>query len=240
MEWRVSRYTDAMASGAAGKQFKNPGIRQTPPVRAQLAYERLVAVIQAGQLTSGTRVREADVAEWLNISRTPVREALRRLEAEGMLSHLPHVGVVVTEIDADMVTELYAMREVLEGSAAGLAAQHASGAEFHMLQQIVIGEKALLHDPDLLMLHNREFHDILYRSAHNRYLLKALNSLHDSMVLLGKTTLSSRTRANTSHAEHTAIVKAIIARDRALAEELMRAHIRGAYQERLNMLFMTR
>ncbi|MCK9381853.1 MAG: GntR family transcriptional regulator [Sulfuritalea sp.] len=213
-------------------------MKQTPPVRAQLAYERLVAGIQAGQLTAGSRVREADVAEWLQMSRTPVREAMRRLEAEGMLSHSPHVGVVVTEIDAEMVTELYAMREVLEGSAAGLAAQHASEAEIHMLQQVVKAEKGLLRDPDLLMRHNREFHDIIYRSAHNRYLLKSLNALHDSLVLLGKTTLSSRTRADTSHAEHGAIVKAIIARDQPLAEKLMRAHIRGAYHERLNMLFM--
>lgn len=227
-----------MARSTAGKPVKNPGMRQTPPVRAQLAYDRLVAAIQAGQLTSGSRVREADVAEWLQISRTPVREAMRKLEAEGMLSHVPHVGVVVTEIDADMVTELYAMREVLEGSAAGLAAQHASEAEIHILRQIVTGETALLNDPYLLMRHNREFHDIIYRSAHNRYLLKSLNALHDALVLLGKTTLSSRPRAETSHSEHLAIVKAIIARDQALAEKLMRTHIRGAYHERLNMLFV--
>ncbi|MCX7173558.1 MAG: GntR family transcriptional regulator [Proteobacteria bacterium] len=223
---------------AAQKRIKEPGMKKMPPVRAQLAYERLVAAIQSGQLTSGSRVREADVAEWLQISRTPVREAMRRLEAEGMLSHMPHVGVIVTELDAEMVTELYAMREVLEGSAAGLAAQHASEAEIHMLQQIVKGEKALLHDPDSLMRHNREFHDIIYRSAHNRYLLKSLNALHDALVLLGKTTLSSKARADTSHAEQLAIVKAIIARDQPLAEKLMRAHIRGAYHERLNMLFI--
>lgn len=212
-------------------------MKQTPPVRAQLAYERLVEAIQSGQLTAGSRVREADVAEWLQISRTPVREAMRKLEAEGMLSHMAHVGVVVTEIDSEMVTELYAMREVLEGSAAGLAAQHASEAEIHMLQQIVKGEKALLNDPDALMRHNREFHDIIYRSAHNRYLLKSLNALHDALVLLGKTTLSAKPRAETSHTEHMAIVKAIIARDQPLAEKLMRTHIRGAYHERLNMLF---
>lgn len=226
-----------MARISAQKQIKEPGMKQTP-VRAQLAYERLVKAIQTGQLTSGSRVREADVAEWLQISRTPVREAMRRLEAEGMLSHMPHVGVVVTEIDSEMVTELYAMREVLEGSAAGLAAQHASEAEIHMLQQIVKAEKALPHDPELLMRHNREFHDIIYRSAHNRYLLKSLNALHDALVLLGKTTLSSKTRADISHAEHMAIVDAIIARDQPLAEKRMRAHIRGAYRERLNMLFM--
>jgi len=227
-----------MARGMAQSRTKEPGMKQTPPVRAQLAYERLVEAIQAGQLTAGSRVREADVAEWLQISRTPVREAMRKLEAEGILSHMPHVGVVVTEIDSEMVTELYAMREVLEGSAAGLAARHASDAEIHMLQQIVKGEKALLNDPDSLMRHNREFHDIIYRSAHNRYLLKSLNALHDALVLLGKTTLSSRPRAETSHAEHQAIVKAIIARDQPLAEKLMRTHIRGAYHERLNMLFV--
>jgi DNA-binding GntR family transcriptional regulator len=224
-------------AGTAKQRAHAPKMTETPPVRAQLAYERLLEAIQSGQLTSGTRVRESDVAEWLEISRTPVREAMRRLEAEGMLSHIPHVGVVVTEIDSEMVTELYAMREVLEGAAAGLSAQHASPAEIHMLQEIVRTEKELPYDPALLMRHNREFHDIIYRSAHNRYLLKTLNALHDSMVLLGKTTLSSKTRAATAHSEHVAIVKAINARDQTAAEALMRAHIRGAYHERLNLLF---
>lgn len=207
------------------------------PVRAQLAYQRLLEAIQQGQLTSGTRLRESDVAQWLQISRTPVREAMRRLEAEGLLSHLPHVGVVVTEIDPEMVTELYAMREVLEGTAAGLAAQHASPAEIHLLQELVKAEKSLVHEPAQLMRQNREFHDIIYRSAHNRYLLKTLNALHDSLVLLGKTTLGSKSRAATAHAQHLGIVKAIAARDQPLAQELMRDHIRGAYHERLNLLF---
>lgn len=209
----------------------------TPPVRAQLAYERLLEAIQLGQLTSGTRVRESDVAEWLQISRTPVREALRKLEAEGMLSHVPHVGVVVTKIDSQMVTELYATREVLEGAAAGLSARHASPAEIHMLQEIVKAEKDLPDDPAVLMRHNREFHEIIYRSAHNRYLLKTLNALRDSLALLGQTTLSSKKRATTARSEHIAIVKAIVERNQLAAEELMRAHIRGAYHERLNLLF---
>lgn len=210
---------------------------ENPLGRAQLAYERLLEAIQLGQLTSGTRVREADVAEWLQISRTPVREAMRRLEAEGMLSHAPHVGVVVTEIDAEMVTELYAMREVLEGTAAGLAAQHASPSDTHILQEIIKAEAKLPLDPTLLMRHNREFHEVIYRSAHNRYLLKSLNALHDSLILLGKTTLHSGDRVATAHAQHIEIVKAIVARDQVSAEQLMRAHIRGAYHERLNLLF---
>ncbi len=106
-----------------------------------------------------------------------------------------------------------------------------------MLQEIVRAERELPGDPAVLMRHNREFHDIIYRSAHNRYLLKTLNALHDALVLLGKTTLSSKTRAAAAHSEHAAIVKAIMARDPSAAEKLMRAHIRGAYLERLNLLF---
>ncbi len=223
-----------MAGSATTSVRKMP---ETPPVRAQLAYERMLQAIQLGQLTSGTRVREADVAAWLQVSRTPVREAMRRLEAEGMLSHIAHVGVVVTEIDAEMVTELYAMREVLEGTAAGLSAQHASPAEIHLLQEIVRTGRDLPYDPAVLMRHNREFHDIIYRSAHNRYLLKSLNALRDSLSLLGATTLGSKTRAAAAQAEHAAIVKAITARDPPAAERLMRGHIRGAYHERLNLLF---
>lgn len=209
---------------------------QVPPARAQLAYESLLAAIRAGQLAAGARLREADVAHWLQISRTPVREALRRLEAEGLLTHLPHVGVVVTEINAEMVGELYAMREVLEGAAAALAAQHASAAELARLMAMLKGERALGADAAALARHNREFHGAIYAAAHNRYLSRSLGALHDTL-LLGKTTLGSPERAAKARAEHAAIVRAIAARRPPEAEARMRAHIRGAYRERMSLLF---
>ena len=101
------------------------------------AYERLLNAIDSGELAPGSRLLEAQLAERLGVSRTPVREALRRLEAQGLVTHEPHRGVVVAELDYDQLGELYAVREVLEGTAARLAARHASPEEVEVLREMV-------------------------------------------------------------------------------------------------------
>src|SRR3546814_4510444 len=97
--------------------------------RGEIAYVRLKESIQTGELKPGQRIREIEMADRLRMSRTPVREALRRLEADGLLTFAPYRGMVIAELDHQAVMELYQMREVLEGTAAGLAARHASEAE---------------------------------------------------------------------------------------------------------------
>jgi DNA-binding GntR family transcriptional regulator len=196
--------------------------------RGEQAYARLRDAIQSGQLLPGTRLREVDVAQWLGISRTPVREALARLLSEGLAFNESPRGMVVAELDQAAVSELYVMRENLEGTAANLAAQHASAMEIDRRDGV---------DAAQLARNNRLFHDTLYRSAHNRFLLKTLASLHESMALLGQTTLSLPGRSSHALKEHEAIVNAIRARDAAKAEAAARAHIRAAYQSRLQVLF---
>ena len=90
------------------------------------AYERLVAEIRAGTLRPNDRLTETDLAARFGISRTPVREAIRRLETEGLVIHLARVGATVRALDYAEVTELYEMRAVLEGTAARLSARAAS------------------------------------------------------------------------------------------------------------------
>ena len=93
------------------------------------AYDALFGAIEQGTLKPGARLREIELSEWVGASRTPIREALGRLEAEGLVSRDPSRGMVVAELDHGLVAELYVMREVLEGTAAALAARHASDAE---------------------------------------------------------------------------------------------------------------
>ena len=100
--------------------------------RSERAYQQLRGAIQAGQLLPGTRLREVELAESLGLSRTPVREALSRLESEGMVVNEPNRGMMVTRLDASMVSELYVMREVLEATAAALAARHAPDVEISL------------------------------------------------------------------------------------------------------------
>ncbi|HYD66895.1 GntR family transcriptional regulator [Azospirillum sp.] len=201
------------------------------------AYRRIHEAIQGGQLKPGARVREAEIAGWLGLSRTPVREALGRLESQGLLVHEPRRGLIVAELDHQMVTELYLMREVLEGTAAALAARHASDAEIAALRDMVAFDRGITGNPVRLAQNNRLFHDALYRGSHNRYLLRTCNGLRESLALLGPTTLALHGRPDTALDEHEAIVDAIERHDPKAAEEAARAHIRNAHRARLRVMF---
>lgn len=215
--------------------MENPGETSRPSRGAQ-AYERIKAAIETGDLAPGSRVREVELARELGISRTPVREALRRLEGDGLITHAPRRGTIVAELDHQAIIELYSMREVLESTAAGLAARHASEAEIDELTDIVETEADYLDQPRELARLNKAFHGMLYHAAHNRYLLKALFALSDAMTLLGGTTMAVDGRPITAHEEHRIIVAALRAHDRDAAMEGAARHIRQAHRTRLKLL----
>jgi len=206
-----------------------------PFSRGEKAYDTLFAAIQDGTLQPGARLREVELADWIGISRTPVREALGRLEGEGLVARDPHRGMIVARLDPDMVTELYYMREVLEGSAAGLAARHATDAEISTLRAIADRDRNT-RDTARLAEINRVFHDALYRAAHNRYLVKTLNTLRQSMALLGQTTLAMPGRSATALEEHRRLIRALEKRDVEGATKAAREHIRAAYSARMKQL----
>lgn len=205
--------------------------------RGEAAYRYIRTAIQEGKLAPGERLREIELARQVGLSRTPVREALSRLESEGLVAHDAIRGVVVAELDYGMVTELYYMREVLEGTAARLAAQHASDVEISILDDLCHQYEAALHDEAALAVSNRRFHETLYRCSHNRYLLNMVTVLQNALSLLGGTTLGNPERAVESLREHRAVVTAIRARDADAAEQALRAHIRGAQKVRMQRLF---
>ena len=206
-------------------------LKSTP--LGELAYAKLHSAIQAGTFEPGQRMMETEVADWLKMSRTPARDAMRRLENEGLLVHEPRQGLVIATLDHAAVMELYAMREVLEGTAARLAARHASELELEQLLELVAVEKKLKGKYDELATHNQRFHQALRHAAHNRFLLRALITVRDSMGLLGKSQMTLPHRAATALKEHEQIVRAIEKRDAEAAEEAARAHVRAAQRERI-------
>lgn len=208
--------------------------------RGQQAYQYILEAIQQQHLKPGDRLREADLATLIGLSRTPIREALSKLEAEGLIVNDPIRGMMVTELDYSMISELYIVREILEGAAARLAAQHASEVELTILKEVSANYENCEDDALALAAANRQFHDVIYRCAHNRYLLKTLNSLHDTMALLGETTLISPERRKNTNEEHAEILNAILKRDPDLAEQCMKQHIRAAQQVRLRRLYSGR
>ncbi|QJW85173.1 GntR family transcriptional regulator [Ramlibacter terrae] len=223
------------AAPAPAPSFDDPSLP-----RGEQAYRYLRAAIQSGSLKPGDRLREGELALHIGLSRTPIREALAKLEADGLVVHDASRGIMVAELDYRMVTELYYMREVLEGTAARLPAQHASEVEISILEDLCRQYGESLDNEALLEQSNRHFHDTLYRCSHNRYLISMVNGLHDTLSLLGRTTLAKPERAEETLREHRAIVDAITNRDADAAEQALRNHIRAAQKVRMTQLFTGR
>jgi len=200
-----------------------------------VVYGSLHQAIQDGILKPGQRVRETEVGEWLKVSRTPVREALRRLQSEGIIESREG-GLAVTSYDMRAVAELYDVRQILEGAAAALAARCADPTELALLQSMLVAERQCPADAQAQARLNKNFHEQLYRAAHNRFLLKALQAQRDALVLLGATTLMTPERIAAAHIEHGEIVAAILAHDAPRAEAAARAHIRAGYESRVRAM----
>ena len=202
---------------------------------ADYAYATLRAEILEGRFSPGRRMREIELAEWLGVSRTPVRAALSRLEGEGLVAFVPRIGLVVATLDADAVAELYDMREVLEGAAAALAARHAGPRDVAALRELIATERALPRDAVIRAQHNLVFHQAIYVAAHNRFLVRSLHALHDAIALLGPTTFAVPGRPEDAEREHARVVEAIAARHPEEAEEAARSHVRQAFTVRQAM-----
>lgn len=200
--------------------------------QGQGAYRRLLEDIRSGTLSPGARLRETDLAERLGISRTPVREAIRQLEADGLVVHLPRQGATIRSLDHAEVVELYEMRAVLEGTAARLAARAASDIELAELAALNAELAAAPAGPHAREA-NRVFHRTLIEAARNRFLIKAMSALQKTLLILGPTTLSDPRRAGTAVDEHAAVLKALVARDGAGAEAAMRFHVEAALSARI-------
>ena len=210
--------------------------RGTGMALGEAVFRSLCEALQAGTYRSGDRLREEEVAQRLKVSRTPVREALGRLAARGFVEPSGSRGLIVRSLDIGEVLELYAMREILEGAAARLAAEHASQIEIDAMADLEQAFAKHSDDVGQLASLNRTLHESICRAARNRYLDNASRELQDWIGLLGSTTFSVTGRPTTSHREHAAIIKAIAKRDGDKAEELARAHIREALRCRLKML----
>ena len=204
--------------------------------RADLVYASLRDAIWEGRIGRGERLREEEIARTLGVSRTPVREALQRLQQRGLLVNRLGRGLTVAELSKREVIELYAMREILEGSAARFAAQHATGPEIEILYGLQRELSAAPDDALRLVTLNRRFHQAIYDAAHNQYLTQALDALHDSMALLHATTFRAPNRRRESDEEHRRIIAAIERHDADEAEAIARDHIRQAQRTRFEAL----
>lgn len=198
------------------------------------AFSLILEAIDAGVYRPGDRLVESELAERFGVSRTPVREALQRLETQAMLARDGR-SLIVASLDHNQLAELYVVRAELEGLAARLAAKHASPEEIRVLRAMVEEDRAYLGDPEALARANRRFHRQLHLASHNRYLVQQLELVHRSMALLATTSLAAEGRSPIALSEHEAIVEAIAGSDGIAAEAALKAHISQAFETRLKL-----
>ena len=196
------------------------------------AYVLILEAIDVGIYKPGSRLVESELAERFGVSRTPIREALQRLETQSLLTRDGR-SLVVASLDHNQMAELYVVRTELEGLAARLAAQHASEEEIDVLQQMVGADRTWTHDASALSRSNKRFHKQLHLASHNRFLVQQLDLVHRSMALLVTTSLAVEGRGPVALDEHQAIVTAISERNGAAAYQAVRQHLSQAFITRL-------
>ncbi|MEM1079007.1 MAG: GntR family transcriptional regulator [Pseudomonadota bacterium] len=200
------------------------------------AYAALLDAIRAGHYAPGDRLREVEIAERLSLSRTPIREALRRLEADGIVEHRARIGAVIRKLSHGEVVELYEMRLVLERTASELAAKHAVPAQADELEALNAQIAACHEDSQRAAAINQQFHEVLYRAGRNRFLLEAARALNNALLLLGPTTLADEARIETVCHQHSAIIAAIREGDAPAAGAAAEAHLQTSLRHRLSVM----
>lgn len=199
------------------------------------AYEKIYQAIIRGEIKPGDRLRETELASQIGLSRTPIREAIRKLESDGVVEHQPRVGAMVKKLSQQEIVELYEMRIVIEETAAQMAARHISNAEIETLRAIN-QEIASAGSPDKSAKLNRDFHSCILHAARNRYLVQSFTGLAHHFVLLGATTLESETRISEVVAQHEEIIQALQNRDAVAVSDVMRKHMETSLLHRLKGL----
>ncbi len=198
------------------------------------AYTLILEAIDTGIYRPGDRLVESELADRLGVSRTPVREALQRLETQSLLARDGR-SLIVASLDHNQMAELYGVRAELEGLAAKLAAKHATPEEKRVLQDMVDEDRKIVNDPNALARANRRFHKQIHLASHNRLLVQQLDLLHRSMALMATTSLAAEGRGEVAMQEHQQIVDAIIAGHENAAFDALRTHISVAFMTRLKL-----
>ncbi|MFP4482890.1 MAG: GntR family transcriptional regulator [Thermovirgaceae bacterium] len=187
--------------------------------------EILRRAIFSGSLIGGARLRQEEIARQLGVSSIPVREALRQLQAEGLVEIIPRRGAVVTELEVSEIREIYEMRTFLETGALKLAFDDISGDVIEKARHC-LDEMEITEDDIKWCQLNEEFHDLLYRISGREMLLEFLKNLRSRVNRYVITYL--RAMRNESEQEHRKILKAIDDRDKNLALRELEDHLKNA------------
>ncbi|HYH01692.1 MAG TPA: GntR family transcriptional regulator [Bacillota bacterium] len=207
------------------------------PLR-ELVFESLREAIISGQLSPGERMMEIQLAEEMGVSRTPVREAIRKLELEGLVVMIPRKGAYVAGLSLKDVTDVFEIRGALEGLAAELAADRITEDELESLERYLVKISEDIEHGDLnrVVETDTDFHTILYQASRNSRLSQIINNLREQIQRFRTTSLSFPGRMKTALEEHRKIVEAISSRDGELARKLAKEHIENAENSLMSVI----
>ncbi|MFZ0764613.1 GntR family transcriptional regulator [Bradyrhizobium sp.] len=212
-------------------------IEDVPTVRAIVA-QKLREAIMSGNLKPGQRLVERELCEMMGVSRPSIREALRLLEADGLVNTVPHRGPMVSTISLDEARQLYAARAVLEGFAGRECARLHDPAVVRRIGDALTRLKTALAKPDMIAVleAKTDFYAALIGGCQNSFIERMLKPLHDRITLLRITSMSQPKRINKSLREVTAIWRAIQSGDKDLAERCCVDHVKAAAVAALDMI----
>jgi DNA-binding GntR family transcriptional regulator len=207
------------------------------PLRQQVVA-RIRSAIIAGEFKPGQRLVERDLCELFGVSRPPVREALRQLDAEGFIQTVPNRGPIVAELDSGAVRSLYEVRAVLEAQAARLFSERASSEEMQALIQAAkdIEQTYKKGSPEARLAAKNRFYEIVVGGSRNDLLSTMFRTINDRINVFRRMSMSSQERLPQSLAEIKGIVDAIVKRNSAKAFELSIAHVSSAAEAALRTL----
>ena len=202
------------------------------PLR-DVVFETLRDAIITQVLKPGERLMEIQLADEMGVSRTPVREAIRKLELEGLVVMVPRKGAYVAGVSMKDIHEVYEVRSALEMLAVTLAAERITEEELDALERQVLREseeedKKESSDLSSIIYIDSSFHDIIYQAAHNQRLVQFISILQEQLQRFRAASLSKPGRSKTALEEHKKIVEALSERNGELASQLAREHIENA------------
>lgn len=200
--------------------FETPLVNST---KAESAYQRLRNSILSGKLAPNAKITISHVARQFGVSNIPVREAIKRLEAEGLVEITPHTGVRVAAFDAQLLRELYPLRILLEGYAARLAAEMRTTDDIDRFQGHIAAMDRAIRSANMAQMDrlNYDFHIAVYKASGNRNLVRYIEDMWQKTALARIVFRFYPSRAESSNREHKAIVDAIKKKDGNLAEKLI-------------------
>lgn len=219
------------------QHLKQIPIDSYKPLR-DVVVESIRQAIISGQFPPGMRLMELQLAEEMGVSRTPVREAIRKMELEGLVVMIPRRGAYVADISIKDINEVYEVRTALDVLSAGLAAERIDKSEIQEMRELLAEEAALVEARDYpkIIDNDTAFHDVIYRASGNTLCMNIISNLREQITAIRGRSMPYPGRVEIMLKEHRAIFDAIAAGKVEKAQEAVRTHMENAEQTLLKVI----